>query len=248
MLSSFFRASCGPCSTSFLPLSRRIATSALQRRVGVVLSGCGVFDGSEIQEAVLTLLALDKRGANVKCFAPNTEQYHVIDHRNGEEMNEKRNVIVESARISRGIVGDLDTFRACDFDALIFPGGFGAAKNLSSFAFDGTKATVHPSVLRAVREMHATHKPMGFVCITPASIAAVCLGSSSPRLTIGNDANVAAAINTLGGEHVQCDQEQCVVDGRNILVSTPAYMLPGSIATVATGIEKLVDSVLGLIQ
>jgi hypothetical protein len=148
-------------ATPCFAFCRCATVSALPRRVGVVLSGCGVFDGSEIQEAVLTLLALDKRGASVECFAPNMEQYHVIDHRNGEEMKEKRNVIVESARISRGIVGDLYTFRACDFDALVFPGGFGAAKNLSSFALEGPKATVHPSVLRAVQEMHTTRKPMG---------------------------------------------------------------------------------------
>ena len=139
-------------------------------KVGVLLSGCGVFDGSEIHEAVLTLLTLDRAGAEIVCMAPNMDQAHVINHLTQEVMNEKRNVLVESARIARGEIKDLQEVQAPDIDALIIPGGFGAAKNLSDFAFKGTAATVHPEVERLLNDMVAAGKPVGAICIAPGDL------------------------------------------------------------------------------
>ena len=216
-------------------------------RVGVVLAGCGVYDGTEIHEAVLTLLALDRAGAQAVCAAPNAPQLHVIDHLTGEVTGESRNVLVESARIARGNVADLASVTGADVDALILPGGFGAAKNLCDFAVKGAACSVHPEVARLVREVHAQGKPIGAICIAPALIARL-LGDEHPRLTIGSDAGTAAAIEAMGGRHVACGTEGTVVDRERRIVTTPAYMLAGWIAETAVGIEKLVGEVLSMVD
>jgi enhancing lycopene biosynthesis protein 2 len=214
------------------------------KRVGVVLAGCGFLDGAEIHEATLTLLFLDRRHVTVTVMAPNVIQMHVVDHLTGEPLgSERRGVLTESARIARGKIVDLARVRAPDLDALIFPGGFGAAKNLCTFAVDGTSMKVNPQVERLIREFALAKKPMGFICISPV-IGAKVLGELKPRLTIGSDADTAAAIEAFGGVHVDCAVDQMVVDEKNKVVSTPAYMLGPSIAPVAAGIEKLVSAVL----
>ncbi|MBI5547255.1 MAG: isoprenoid biosynthesis glyoxalase ElbB [Deltaproteobacteria bacterium] len=213
------------------------------KRVGVVLSGCGYLDGSEIQEATVTLLALDREGAKVRAAAPDVEQMHVVDHRLAQPTQEKRNILVEAARIVRGQIVPLDELHACDLDALVVPGGYGVAKNLCSFAVDGPRLQVHPEVERVVREMHAARKPQGFICIAPM-IAAKVLGSHHPRLTIGNDPQTATTVRELGGEHVECPVDEIVVDEVNLLLSTPAYMLGPTIAPVAAGIERLIARLL----
>lgn len=217
------------------------------KRVGVVLSGCGFLDGAEIQEATSTLLALDRRGAQVLAFAPDVEQMHVVDHAAGKPAEgQKRNVLAEAARIVRGQIADLATAKAEELDALVFPGGFGGAKNLSTFAVDGTGLKVHPEVERIIREMRAADKPIGFICITPV-IAAKVLGSENPQLTIGNDKDTAAAIEALGGRHVERPVTEIAFDERLKVVSVPAYMYgDSSIAPVAEGIDKLVGRVLEL--
>ena len=215
------------------------------KKVGVLLSGCGVFDGTEIHEAVLTLLALDRAGARVQCMAPDMDQYHVIRHTDQTVMDEKRNVLVESARIARGEIVDIKDVDAAQLDALIMPGGFGAAKNLSDFALKGPEATVHPEVARLLREMLAAAKPIGAICIAPATLVRA-LADRQPQVTIGNDDGTAAAIETMGGSHVRCDVDQIHVDDRYRIVSTPAYMLGPGIKEVAAGIEKLVGKVLAL--
>ncbi len=214
-------------------------------KIGVLLSGCGVFDGSEIHEAVLTLLALDKAGAEIVCMAPNMEQYHVINHLTQEEMPERRNVLVESARIARGEIKDLKDVSANDIDGLIIPGGFGAAKNLCDFAFKGPDATVHPEVLRLLKELIEANKPIGAICIAPALIAKA-LADKKPEVTIGNDPATAEAIESMGGVHYQCSVDSFHVDEKNKIVTTPAYMLGPTIKYVAEGIEKLVNKVLEL--
>jgi enhancing lycopene biosynthesis protein 2 len=215
-------------------------------RVGVLLAGCGVYDGAEIHEAVLTLLALDRAGAQAVCCAPDTPQLHVINHLTGEVTGESRNVLVEAARIARGAIVDVATLGAADLDALILPGGFGAAKNLCDFAVKGAACAVHREVARLVREVHARRKPVGAICIAPALIARL-LGDEHPRLTIGNDAGTAAAIESLGATHVPCGTDGIVVDRERRIVTTPAYMLAGWVAETAVGIEKLVGEVLALI-
>lgn len=217
-----------------------------QKKVAVILSGCGVYDGAEIHESVITLLRLDQRGANVQCFAPNIAQHHVINHLTGEEMPEERNVLVESARIARGNIKDISEAKVEDFDALIVPGGFGAAKNLSDFAFKGTECTVQPDVLALAEAFAEAGKPIGLMCISPA-IAAKIYGPGV-ICTIGKDADTAAAVSKMGGEHHECEVSEIVEDTARKLVSTPAYMLANTIGEAASGINKLVDRVLELTQ
>ncbi len=214
-------------------------------RVGVILSGCGYLDGTEVHESVLTLLFLDRAGAQVRCFAPDAAQQAVVDHRDGESVAESRNVLVESARIARGEVEPLSRARAEDLDAVIMPGGYGAAQNLSDFALRGAQARAEPDLARLLSQMHAAGKPIGAICIAPAVVAAA-LGASHPTLTIGSDAGTAAALEALGARHRVCGVEGHVVDAENRIVSTPAYMLGPGIRHVAAGIERLVADVLAM--
>lgn len=216
----------------------------MSKKVAVILSGCGVYDGAEIYESVITLLRLDQRGAQVQCFAPDIAQLHVINHLTGEEMPESRNVLVESARIARGEVKDIREANAEDFDALIVPGGFGSAKNLSNFAVEGTGCTVQPDVLALSEAFAEAGKPVGLICISPA-LAAKIYGPGV-ICTIGNDADTAAALNKMGATHKDCAVSEIVEDKARKLVTTPAYMLAQSISEAASGINKLVDRVLEL--
>jgi enhancing lycopene biosynthesis protein 2 len=220
---------------------------AQQKRVGVLLAGCGFLDGAEIHEATCTLLSLDRRGATAVVFAPDAAQLHVVDHRTGTPVpGESRNVLAEAARIARGQATPLADAKAAELDALILPGGFGAAKNLCTFATQGRAMTVRPDVERLVLAMRAAHKPLGFICISPV-IGAKLLGGEGVKLTIGGDAETAAAIESFGARHVACAVEQIVVDERLKVVSTPAYMLGPSIAPVAAGIDRLVSAVLEMV-
>lgn len=214
-------------------------------KVGVVLSGCGVMDGSEIHESVLTLLALAQAGAEAICVAPNVDQLHVINHATGEETREKRNVLAESARIARGKIRDLKDLKAKEVDALIFPGGYGAAKNLCTFAVDGTNCKVHPEVARLVKEVHGAGKPIGAICIAPVLLAKIFEGTGI-ELTIGTDRETAQALTQLGQIHHECGVSQIWIDREQKIVTTPAYMLAGNVAEAWQGIEKLVKEVLAL--
>ncbi len=217
-------------------------------KVGVILSGCGVYDGSEIHETVITLLALDRAGAEAVCMAPDMEQA-VVNHLTGETVDGAvRNVLEESARIARGKISDIAKIKAADIDALILPGGFGAAKNLCDFAVKGSDCTVHPEVARLVREIVAAKKPLAAVCIAPALVAKV-LGDDklAHQLTIGNDNETAAALTKMGSTHVDCPVREMVIDKQNKLVSSPAYMLAGNISEAADGIEKTVQAILEMI-
>ena len=216
----------------------------MSKKIAVILSGCGVYDGAEIHESVITLLRLDQRGAQVQCFAPNIAQLHVINHLTGEEMPESRNVLVESARIARGNIKDIREASIEDFDALIVPGGFGSAKNLSNFAVEGAGCSVQPDVLALTEAFAEAGKPVGLICISPA-LAAKIYGPGV-TCTIGNDADTAAAMNKMGATHAECAVTDIVEDKARKLVSTPAYMLAQSISEAASGINKLVDRVLEL--
>ena len=218
----------------------------MKKRIGVVLSGCGVFDGSEIQEAVITLLTIDRLGAEAVCMAPDVE-LDEVDHLAGQPTGARRRVLVESARIARGKIRDIAQVKAADLDAVIFPGGFGAAKNLCNFAVKGAEATIQPDVARLLREMAAAKKPIGAICIAPALIAATLGKEYHPALTIGTDTGTAAAINATGSSHLDCPVREFVVDKANKIVSTPAYMLAERISEAAEGIEKTVKAVLDLI-
>ncbi|SFE08680.1 Enhancing lycopene biosynthesis protein 2 [Phytobacter palmae] len=216
------------------------------KKIGVVLSGSGVYDGSEIHEAVITLLAIAREGAEAVCFAPDKRQTDVINHLTGEPMSESRNVLIEAARIARGAILPIAQASINDLDALIVPGGFGAAKNLSSFAGLGSECLVDPDLKRLVLEMHQAGKPLGFMCIAPAMLPKIF--DFPLRLTIGTDIDTAEALEDMGAEHVPCPVDDIVVDEDNKVVTTPAYMLAQNIAQAATGIEKLVSRVLVLAE
>ena len=217
-------------------------------RVGVVLSGCGVNDGAEIHESVITMLALDRAGADIVFMAPNIDQLHVINHYTGSEMDESRNVLMESARIARGKIRDMAEVHASDVDALIFPGGFGVVKNLCDYAMAGTDCSVNPDVKRLATDVHKAGKPIGIICIAPAMFAKIMQGAGdSVEMTIGTDEQTSSDINSMGSNHVSCPVEDIVIDKKNKIVSTPAYMLAQRISEAAEGIEKLVKEVLAMV-
>ncbi len=218
----------------------------MSKKVGVILSGCGVYDGAEIHEAVLTMLALDRAGMEIVCMAPNKDQVDVIDHVTGKPTGEKRKVLTEAARIARGKIQDLATVKAADLDAVVLPGGFGAAKNLSSFARDGAQCDVDPGVASLLRDMHARGKPIAALCIAPAVVAKVFGDTLHPELTIGKDAATAKQIAATGARHVDAGVIDVVVDRKNKIVTTPCYMLAGRISEVAAGAEKAVAALLEL--
>lgn len=215
-------------------------------RVAVVLAGCGVYDGAEINEAVLTLLCLEQEGATYQCFAPDIEQMHVVNHLTGEPAEgETRNVLAEAARIARGNIKPLDQADAGEFDALVVPGGFGAAKNLSNFAVAGDAMQVQSDFLRVARSFHEQGKPIGLICIAPVMAAAIC--GEGTQCTIGNDADTAAAITSMGGVHLECPVTEARVDTEKKMVTTPAYMLAGKVSEAYAGIGDCVKSVLSLV-
>ena len=213
------------------------------KQVAVLLSGCGVFDGTEIHESVLTLLAIAQAGAEYQCFAPNEAQMHVVNHLSGEvEEKQSRNVLVESARIARGEIKEVGDLDAHQFDALIVPGGFGAAKNLSDYAINGADCEVKPQVIEAVDKFKSANKPVGFMCIAPIMIPRIY--GPKAKATIGNDEDTAFAFNCMGGQHEATTVDDIVIDEENKIVSTPAYMLANSILEANTGISKLVNKVI----
>jgi len=213
------------------------------KNVAVILAGCGVYDGSEINEVILTLLHIAKNDAAYQCFAPNIEQLHTINHLTGEVMPDKRNVLTEAARIARGDIKSLIELDVTQFDALIVPGGFGAAKNLCEFAIKGAQANINEDVLNVCKAFAKANKPAGYMCIAPALIPFIY---DNAVLTIGNDADTAQALNALGAKHINCAVNDIVIDEANKLVTTPAYMLAESILDADAGIAKLVSSVLSI--
>ncbi|HOW65043.1 MAG TPA: isoprenoid biosynthesis glyoxalase ElbB [Candidatus Paceibacterota bacterium] len=216
------------------------------KKVGVILSGCGVFDGAEIHESVLTLLALDKANAQAICAAPNIPQHHVLNHLTQKEsVGESRNVLVEAARLARGSILPLDKLQADQIDAAIVPGGFGAAKNLCDFAFRGAAFSVLPELAQLLRALHQAGKPLGFICIAPA-IAASLFGGEGVQFTIGSDPGTAEALEKNGAKHTRCAVTEIVIDRRLKIVTTPAYMLARSISEAEAGISKLVRAVLDM--
>lgn len=212
------------------------------KKVAVILSGSGVYDGSEIHEAVLALYAIEKAGATWHCFAPNIDQLHVINHLTGDEMDETRNVLIESARIARGNIGDVAKLNVDEYDALLLPGGFGAAKNLTDFAVSGAECSINTHVAQACRAFANAKKPAGYLCISPVIIPMIY--EQGVKGTVGNDEAVSIAFNQMGGEHTTCPVEDIVFDEKHLVLSTPAYMLAENISQAASGIEKLVSKLI----
>jgi enhancing lycopene biosynthesis protein 2 len=220
-------------------------------KVGVLLSGCGVQDGSEIYESVLTILALQRAGAQVAAMAPDVPQRVIINHYRGDEERygegggPRRDVLAEAARIVRGKITSVSEVSAHDLDALIVPGGFGVVQNLCTYATDGLQASVNEQVKRLVGEMSTLRKPIGALCIAPILIA-LCLPEKAPRLTTGTDAKTTLDLQRLGAEAIESGVTDIVVDERLNIVSTPAFMLAGNALEAEAGINKLVQKVLQL--
>ncbi|MEO5377888.1 MAG: isoprenoid biosynthesis glyoxalase ElbB [Magnetococcus sp. DMHC-6] len=214
-----------------------------KKRIGVVLSGCGVQDGSEIHEATLTLYFLDRAQAGAVPMAPNVLQQSVVNHLTGQQTSETRHVLVESARIARGNIQDLALVRAEDLDGIILPGGFGAAKNLSSIASDGANAWVNEDLHKLLVELHRSGKPIGAICIAPMLVSKV-LSGLGVALTIGDDAQTAKEMEAMGNRHQNSTVDQIVIDHANKIVTTAAYMCATSIGEAGIGIEKLVSALL----
>jgi len=212
-------------------------------KAAIVLAGCGVRDGAEIHEAVMTMYAIDKNGGTYRIFAPNVAQHHVINHITGEEMKESRNVLTEAARIARGKISPLTEYMAEEFDALIFPGGFGVAKNLCTYAFDGADCHVDRVVEQAIRSTHRAHKPIGALCISPVLIARV-LGDVT--VTVGNDKKTVADIVKLGGKHEKRRHGEVTVDMKNLIVTAPCYMLDATVSEIARDAEAVIKTIMEL--
>ena len=220
----------------------------MSKRVGVILSGCGVFDGSEIHEAVATLVALDRHGLEAVCLAPDIDQMHVVNHLSGQVMEgEKRNVLVEAARIARGRVSPLTAESVKDLAALILPGGFGAVKNLSDYAVSGVDMQVNGEVRAALQEAHRAGKPIAALCISPVILARI-FGKESPRLTVGAAGADAENLEEMGACHQVTEHEQVVVDERLNLITGPCYMLESTIGQIFRGAEAVVARLARLLQ
>jgi enhancing lycopene biosynthesis protein 2 len=217
---------------------------ANSKKIAVILSGCGVFDGSEIHEATLSMYAIARNGAEYEIFAPDVNQHHVINHITGEEMDEKRNVLIESARIARGNIRPLDDFSAEDFDALLLPGGFGAAKNLSDWAFKGPDARILPEVEKSIKSMVSAGKPVGALCISPVILAKII---DNLELTIGQDKETIQALESIGVKHRETTHGEVIVDEKNKVITTPCYMLDATIDQIGTGAENIVKKILEMV-
>lgn len=208
------------------------------KKFAIVISGCGVQDGAEIHESVMAMLAVDMAGCSYQLFAPDMDQLKVVNHLTGKQTNENRNVLVESARIARGNIKPLSEYRASDYDALLFPGGFGAALNLSTYGRDGENMTVNTDVERAIRETYKQKKVIGAMCIAPVVLAKI-LGKGT--LTIGTDRGTAASIESFGAKHQSTGKGEVVADINNRLFTTPCYMLNSTIKDIYEGATNLVQ-------
>ena len=215
------------------------------KKFAVILCGCGTLDGSEIHESVMTLLAIDRNDCEYSIFAPDADQYHVVNHVTGQVMEEKRNMMVEAARIARGDIRPIEECRVEDFDALVFPGGNGAAKNLFTYAFDGKNCTVREDVAQLIKAFHAQHKPIGALCIAPVMIAKV-LGDVT--ITVGNDEGTIANVLSFGSKHINTQQTEVISDKQNMVFTTPCYMLPARISDIADCAQNLIDAILENMQ
>ncbi len=214
------------------------------KRFAIVLAGSGVYDGSEIHETTLSMYAIASKGATYELFAPDIEQHHVVNHITGDEMPEKRNVLIESARIARGQIKDLKEFQAKDFDAILFPGGFGVAKNLCDFAINGAECHIEHEVERSIRSMHEQKKPIGALCISPVLLARLI---PDVKLTIGQDKGTLQAIEKMGAKHQETTHGELVIDEKNKIITTPCYMLDANIKQIGEGAFNIVEALLAML-
>ncbi len=216
----------------------------MTKKYAVILSGCGHFDGAEIRESVLTLLALDTQEAQYEIFAPNEDQFHTLNHLSGDELPNNRNVLEESSRIARGNIKDLNQLNSEDFSGLLIPGGFGVAKNFCTFAFKGSEAEVNSLVSKTINDFYNAKKPIGAICIAPALLALV-LGKHGIEVTIGNDEGTATEVEKTGAKHINCGKDEFHLDQKHKIATTPAYMYDDNkLNLVQKGISSVVENVI----
>lgn len=225
--------------------------------VAVLLAGCGVYDGSEIHETVLTLLALVEAGASYQCIAPDKVQYHTINHLNGEIEPTNRNVLQEAARIARGDIQAIGKVNLNEFDALLIPGGFGAAKNLNQWAIAGPEGKIDPEVKALILHFVEAQKPVGAMCMGPTVVAQALAGTSfQAKLTVGSTeaaspydiAGISAGMAGLGVEVEMKLKTEITIDAKLKIVSSPCYMMEADILDVRTNTKQLVSAVLEMIN
>ncbi|TAF13734.1 MAG: isoprenoid biosynthesis protein ElbB [Alphaproteobacteria bacterium] len=216
--------------------------------IALILAGCGHLDGSEIRETILTLLYLSEANIHVQLYAPDSDQHHVMHHHTGESTTQTRNILTEAARLARGKISPLNALKVTDHDALIIPGGFGVAKNLSDFAFRGASMTPDPLFASIVRDFYEARKPIGAICIAPAIVSGI-LHDHGITVTIGDDASVASIIRQHGNVHHESATHRAIVDSRHRIVSCSAYMRDDvAIHEVGQGIHELVDAIIMMVQ
>jgi enhancing lycopene biosynthesis protein 2 len=225
-------------------------------KIGVLLSGCGVYDGAEIHESVLTLLAIEEAGAKAVCLSVNKNQHHVVNHLTGEEMLENRNMIIESARIARGAVHDISTYDISQVDALVIPGGFGSAKNFSTWAFDGPTGTILPEIKHLIQKFISNKKPIAALCVSPV-VLALAMGDSElhPTMTLGSDQekspyDIQAFSAGMERKGVQTEMKtirEISVDETLNIVSAPCYMMEASVLEIRTNISQAIQALIKLI-
>lgn len=226
-------------------------------KIGVLLSGCGVYDGTEIHEAVFTLLAIEENGAEAVCFAPDKDQAHVINHLDGSvESGEKRNTLKESARIARGKIQSINKTSIDHFDALVIPGGFGAAKNLNKWAFEGPDGDIDPAVKSIIHDMVIAKKPIAALCMGPTVIAKALQGSGiGTKLTVGSDKakspydikGISDGMETVGVMSVMKTIEEICVDEENKIVTAPCYMMEATITQVRDNTKMAIDKLISMV-
>jgi len=212
------------------------------KKLAIILAGCGVYDGAEIHESVMTMYAVTKNGAEYQLFAPDIAQHHVVNHLTGAEMAETRNVLIESARIARGNIRPLSDLDLREFDALVFPGGFGVAKNLCSYAFEGADCTVNPDIIHIIREAVSLRKPIGALCISPVLLARIM---GDVTITVGPDEGDAENVKAMGAKHIATSHGDVIVDRNYRLYSTPCYQLGSTIVQIAEGTDNIIKAMLG---
>ncbi len=226
-------------------------------KIAVLLSGCGVYDGAEIHESVLTLLALDKLGAEVICTAPNLSQHHVVNHLDGSEQAETRNVLVEAARIARGNIKALNELDLAEIDAVVMPGGFGVAKNFSQWAFQGPDGDIAEEIKQFIVSVVKAKKPLAALCMSPAVVAKALQDSGvSVSLTVGTTAAdspydiqaISDGLQATGAHAVMAPVNEIVVDKTHRIISSPCYMMSASIAQVQQGIEQACQALVDLVR
>lgn len=226
------------------------------KKIGVILSGCGVYDGSEIQEAVFTLLEIADEGGMAVCYAPNIDQHHVINHLTGAEMSEKRNVLIESARIARGDVKSLSDFKIEDVDALVIPGGFGAAKNLTKWAFNGPDGDILPDLKKAIIDCVQAKKPLVGLCMGPTVIAKALEGTDiRARLTVGTTkekspydiAAISAGMEKTGAVADMRSVDEILIDKHYKIITAPCYMMEGSIVDIYKNVKQAIFALFNMI-